>query len=67
MWAYQLDVRFKIGQIVYLKTDEEKHPYVVLGYTIRESQIRYILKTNDFEGEFLQMEIDDNNLGISAN
>jgi hypothetical protein len=67
MWSYEIQVSFKIGQIVYLKTDIEKNPYVVLGYTIREAQVRYLLKSNDYEGEFLNMEIDSNNLGISAN
>ena len=67
MWAYEIQVSFKIGQIVYLKTDIENNPYVVLGYTIREAQVRYLLKSNDYEGEFLNMEIDSNNLGISAN
>lgn len=67
MWSYEIQVSFKIGQIVYLKTHIEKNPYVVLGYTIREAQVRYLLKSNDYEGEFLNMEIDSNNLGISAN
>jgi hypothetical protein len=67
MWSYEIQVSFKIGQIVYLKTDTEKNPYVVLGYTIREAQVRYLLKSNDYEREFLNMEIDSNNLGISAN
>jgi hypothetical protein len=67
MYSYEIEVKFKIGQIVYLKTDSENNAYIVIGYTIRESQVRYILKCNEFEGEYLNMEIDPNNLGISAN
>jgi hypothetical protein len=67
MYSHEIKVKFKIGQIVYLKTDAEKNAYVVIGYTIRELQVRYLLKCNEYEGEFLNMEIDPNNLGISAN
>ncbi len=67
MWSYEIEVKFKIGQIVYLKTDADKNAYVVVGYTIREAQVKYLLRCNEFEGEFLNMEIDANNMGISAN
>lgn len=67
MYSYKIEVKFKIGQIVYLKTDAENNSYIVIGYTIREYQVRYILKCNEFEGEYLNMEIDPNNLGILAN
>lgn len=66
-YSYSIDVKHKLTSIVTLKTDYDKAPYVVIGYSIREAQVKYILKSGDFEGEFLQCEIDDNDIKYSAN
>ena len=66
MYSYEISVKYKIGQLVYLKTDVDSI-YIVIGYALRESQVAYILKCGDHEAEYLKTEILDNNLGLSAN
>jgi len=66
-YRYEIETKYRLGAIVYLKSDIERYPRIIIGFTIRESQVNYILKCCELESEHLQMEIDDNNLGISAN
>ena len=53
-----LEFKFKIGQIVYLKTDRDLNPRIVAGYSIRPNNlISYNLSNSQGEESFYDFEI----------
>ena len=55
--------KFALGQIVFLKTDDEQEEYIVTGFIIRQGNIAYgisIATTESFHWDFeLNAEIDE--------
>lgn len=55
-----LNVKFNLGDIVYLKTDNEQLPRIVTGFTIRNKEyIIYLLSCISDETEHYEIEITD--------
>lgn len=52
-----IDTKFKIGDSVYLKTDDEQQKRLVTGYTIRPSGIMYLLSLGTMETAHYDIEI----------
>ena len=53
-----LNVKFNLGDIVYLKTDSEQKPRIVTGFTIRNNEhIIYLLSCISDETEHYEIEI----------
>ena len=62
---------FKIGQIVYLKTDPEQEMRIVTGYIVRETSILYYVSHGVNESEHYHFELSENkdvllSLGIES-
>ena len=50
-------IPFKIGDIVYLKTDPEQRERLVTGYYIRETSVTYLLSYETIESTHYDFEI----------
>lgn len=48
---------FEIGSIVYLKTDPDQLPMMVIGYAVYQKHIKYILATGSVESDFFDFEL----------
>lgn len=57
--AYFLEVEYKRGEMVYLKTDIEQQPYIVVGYRI-DSAVKYVLACGGMHSEHEAFEITQN-------
>lgn len=55
-----IDAKFKQGQIVYLITDEDQKPRIVVGYKIRGGHIQYLLASGINETYHFDIEISTN-------
>lgn len=54
---YILDLMYKIGQFVYLKTDPEQCEWLCTGYVITYNEIRYLCKQGENQQEFYDFEL----------
>lgn len=65
-FAYMtINVKFRIEETVYLKTDPDQYPRIVLGYVVYTNTIKYILGQSVDESMHLDIEISkDKNLLI---
>lgn len=54
----KIEIKYPIETIVYLKTDTEQLPRMVVGYTIRKNEIIYILAQGVSESHHYDIEID---------
>ena len=54
-----INVKFNIEQIVFLKTDMEQLPRMVVGYQVTKHSILYILAQGGGETYHHDIEIDD--------
>ncbi len=55
----KFEVDFEEGQIVYLKTDKEQLPRLVIGYELRSDRVRYDLISGTFISTHSAIEISD--------
>lgn len=53
----KFDLKYKIGQIVYLFTYPEQNDRLVTGYIVRDNHILYILACGIVETHHFEMEI----------
>lgn len=51
------DVEHDCGEMVYLKSDPDQIPRVVVGYELRDNRIRYILRQETTECVHQDIEI----------
>jgi hypothetical protein len=49
--------KFNIGEIVYLKTDPDQHPRMVVGMSVRPNVLIYILAFGSNESYHYELEI----------
>lgn len=59
MMMMVLDVKFKIGDTVYLRTDIDQKKRLVTGYYIRETSTSYLLSCGTEESTHYDFEISD--------
>ena len=57
MFDMLIEPIFKIGEIVYSRTDPEQNPRMITGYTIRKSVIYYLATFIDCERQFEDFEL----------
>ena len=49
--------KFNIGDIVYLKTDIEQHPRMVIGINVRPTAIIYVVTFGTIGSDHYEMEL----------
>ena len=52
-----IDNKFEFGQVVYLKTDKEQLPRMVVRMSVKPSEILYCIATGSTETWHLEFEI----------
>ena len=52
-----IDIKFKIGTIVFVKTDKEQDERIITGLTIRKNLISYGATLNNTENWFYDFEL----------
>jgi hypothetical protein len=54
-----MKIAFNIGDYVYLKTDIDQYKRIVTGYTVRFSEVTYLLSLGSEETSHYELEISD--------
>jgi len=52
-----IDVKYKIGDVVFLKTDVEQRPRMIYGYVVYATSLLYKLTQADITSEHYEFEI----------
>lgn len=50
---------YEIGQVVYVKTDDEQQPCIVTGITLRPGHITYQVSRSEWSQNFYEFELSD--------
>ena len=54
-----IENKFELGQLVYLKTDTDQNPRMIIGISVRQSGLLYELSFGSQSSWHYQMEISD--------